>query len=154
MGIEKGRFVMGTIVEKTVIMDVDDWRKAAAEAQREAVSWFNGDAGYIEGRTTRLKNAAEMLRAADAFNGRANHLEMFGEVDTAVVDAWDLSDEMEGEDEEPIWPELSAKVREYADNNPKLLKMVEHIDRLHKLAVEAGQPMITRRQFEDAVEAE
>jgi hypothetical protein len=144
--------VMGTIVEKTVVVGPEEWRKAASRAHIQAVSWLFDGNTKITTQSDRLKNAAELLRAADAFNGRANHQEMFGEVDTAVIEEWDLSDEMEGEDDEPIWPEMSAKLREVAGADPKLLPLVDQIDRLHKLAVERGMPVVTRAQFEQAME--
>jgi hypothetical protein len=143
---------MGTIVEKTVVVGPAEWRKASDQARLEAVSWLFDGNTKITSKSDRLKNAAELLRAADTFAGRANMLENFNEdPDIAVVEEWDLSDEMEGEDEEPIWPELSAKLREVAGANPKLLKLVDQTDRLHKLAVEQGMPVITRAQFEQAM---
>lgn len=144
---------MGTIVEKTVVVGPAEWRKAADQARLEAVSWLFDGNTKITSQSDRLAHAAEMLRAMDKFNGRANTLENFNEdPDIAVIEEWDLSDEMEGEPEEPIWPELSAEMRKIADGQPKLLKMVEQIDRLHKLAVEQGMPVITRSQFEREVE--
>lgn len=57
-------------------------------------------------------------------------------------------EEMEAKEIEPIWPEISAKLHEIADADPKLLPIVEQIDKLHGLAVEKGFPVITRAQFE------
>lgn len=146
---------MGIIVEKPVVVGPDEWRKAGEQARMEAVSWLFDGNTKITTKSDRLKNAADLLRAADTFNGRANMLENFSEdPDTAVVEVWDLSDEMEGEDDEPIWPEMSAKLREIAGADPKLLPLVNHIDRLHKLAVENGMPVVTRAQFEAAAAEE
>jgi hypothetical protein len=146
---------MGTIVDKTVVVGPSEWRKAANQAVTEAVGWLFDGNTKITSQSDRLKNAAELLRAADTFNGRANMIEngfADADADTAVVEVWDLSDEMEGEDDEPIWPEMSAKLREIAGTDPKLLPLVNQIDRLHKLALENGMPVITRAQLEQAME--
>lgn len=132
---------MGTIVEKEVTMGADEWRDRAAQARTLAVRYINDDAMLEPGGVSRgLIGAADLLRAAKTFEGHANMLEMFGGEDAAQVDVWDLSDE----DDTPAWPDVSTELRATLGDNPKALQMIDHIDRLHDLAIEKGLPVITK----------
>ena len=62
--------------EKRIQMTSDDWRELADEAIEHAVGWVRNSEGELN-RAAALEHAAAMLRAADTFNGRANHLDMF-----------------------------------------------------------------------------
>jgi len=50
--------------------------------------------------------------------------------------------------DEPIWPAMSARLREAAGNDPKLIALVTQIDKLHRLSVASGFPVITKADFE------
>jgi hypothetical protein len=80
---------MGELREKLVAIDADGWRATAEAARESAVKWAYGATS-----SDRLAKAAEMLRAADTFEGRANMLDLGeGLKDSALIDYWDLSDE-------------------------------------------------------------
>lgn len=75
------------MTNKKVEMTAADWRCAAEDAIERAVGWIRSDDKMIGARNNALRQAAELLRAADTFNGRANMLEIFQEgPDTAEVE--------------------------------------------------------------------
>jgi len=132
---------MGTIVEKDVTMGAAEWRQFAEKARATAVRYINDDAMLEPGGASRgMIAAADLLRAAKTFDGHANMLEMFGGSDAAKVDVWNLSDE----DDTPAWPGVSTELRAALGDNKKALQMLDHIDRLHEIAVEKGLPVITK----------
>jgi hypothetical protein len=140
---------MGTIVEKTINMDTDDWRRRSAEAKKLAVRYLNDDVMLEPGGSARgLTVAADLLRAAREFERQAIAHETFGEEPvSSTVDVWDISDEVEVDPDAPAWPVMSAKMREIAGADPKLLALVDQIDRLHALNVEKGHPVVTLGQL-------
>lgn len=80
---------MGELTEMHVKMDAGAWHALGRESVTRAVQLVAGGMGH-----DRLIKAAELLRAADTFHGRANMAEMLGrDDDEADVDAWDLTDE-------------------------------------------------------------
>ena len=75
------------LTEKKVSMTPAKWRELAQECREHAVGWAAQGKNEI-GYSSRLAHAAEMLRAADTFEGRAATLENFGpDADEAVVEA-------------------------------------------------------------------
>lgn len=68
-----------------VAMGPSEWRAAASEARWLAVQYAQ-PGGHGWDSQTRLQWAADMLQAADVFEGRANMLELGGEVDEAEVE--------------------------------------------------------------------
>lgn len=74
-----------TLTERKVQMTADDWRAVADEAREHAVGWLNQPDQF--NRAGALEHAASLLRAADTFAGRANHLDMFDGVDEATIEA-------------------------------------------------------------------
>lgn len=139
---------MGELVEKEVRMGSEDWHRLATGCVTKAVQCIHDEGPFVSGHELK---AAEYLRAAQTFRGHANMLEIEGGDDVAMVDVWDLSDEEN--EPEPAWPGISAKLHEIAGTDPKLLPMVEQIDKLHALAVEKGLPVITKDQLEEALAA-
>jgi hypothetical protein len=53
---------------------------------------------------------------------------------------------------EPAWPSASASLREALRDNPKALKMIDHIDRLHELAIAKGLPVPSKDELEAEIE--
>lgn len=129
---------MGTLVNKEVRMEPHDWRRIASECKVAAMQ-------FLLALPVERALAAQMLEAAKTFNGHANMLEIEGGGDVATVEVWDLSDE---EEPGPAWPTIAAHLREAAGDNPKLMKVVDQIDRLHALSVEKGLPQVSLAEFE------
>lgn len=83
--------------------------------------------------------------------------ELFQEAN-ASLDAFDWVDDGEGnlvpreDQDEPAWPEISAKLRKMAGSNKKLMAMVEQIDKLQATAVALGVPQITRAELDAEIE--
>jgi hypothetical protein len=74
------------LTEKRVSITPREWRKLAEEAREHAVGWAAQGQNEI-GYSSRLAKAAEMLRAADTFEGRAANLENFGpDSDDATIE--------------------------------------------------------------------
>lgn len=131
---------------KPVQMTADNWREAADECLALAVGWLRQENGLLD-RGGALMKAAELLRARDALHGRANLLDLCeagNDVDHGEIEVWTEQEPA------PAWPAMSAKLREVAGADPKLLPMVEQIDKLHALAVEKGLPVVTMDQLEAA----
>ena len=67
-----------------VSMHPDDWRRVAEEAVEHAIGWLHqADA---MSRAGAIERAGSLLRAADAFNGRANMLELGSNFDFVTVE--------------------------------------------------------------------
>lgn len=50
--------------------------------------------------------------------------------------------------DELVWPEISAKMREAVGGDKRLMAMVTQIDKLHRLSIASGFPIITKADFE------
>lgn len=139
---------MGKLVEAAVRMGPHDWHRTATEAVTLAVTVLHDEAGMhgVTGRVNALTAAGNLLSAAMHMRGHANMLEIEGGDDVATVDVWDLSDE--GMESTPAWPVMSARLREVAGDDPRLVKIIGHIDRLHALAIEKGLPVATLAELE------
>lgn len=85
---------------------------------------------------------------------RANAKTLVGEAQSSL-DSFDWVEDENGDlvprEEtvpEPAWPTMSAKLREELRDNSKALTMIDHIDKLHALAVSRGFPVPSKEDFE------
>lgn len=72
----------------------------------------------------------------------------------ASLSAFDWVDDGEGnlvpreDQDEPAWPEISAKLREVAGSNKKLMAIVEQVDRLQAASAAMGIPQISKADLD------
>lgn len=96
----------------------------------------NNDSVILEA----VKARAEQRDRADEASG------LIGSFD------WDGEGNRIGPDDEPAWPAMSAKLREAVGDNRRLLPLIDQIDKLHRLAIAQGLPVVSMAEFEAELE--
>ena len=105
---------------------------------------------YAEARSYEGENNDSVI--ADAVQARSDQRELASDAE-ALIGSFDWDDEGNRTDPAPeaAWPLISAKLKRVANDDPRILKQVALIDRLHELSIERGLPVVTAAEFDTAI---